>query len=91
MNNRTSTLIDDLKASVLAESIVSRVLAAKKRLPKETYRKLTNRIAELEQMEQIEDQANDINLHTGHRYCCDCSQCNAFHSQNDVIEFAQRA
>lgn len=85
-----SPLVADLKASVLAENIVKRVLAAKAILPKEVYRKLTNRIAELEQMEQIEEHANDINLHTGHRYSCDCSQCNSYHSMCEPIRFAQR-
>jgi len=85
MKNRTSTLIDDLKASVLAESIVSRVLAAKKGLPKETYRKLTQRIASLEETEKAEEYFSDtneqpdfdfnINRMTGHIHECQCDHC----------------
>ena len=84
MKNRASTLVDDLKASVLAESIVSRVLAAKKRFPKEVYRKLTQRIAELEQSEQANEYFSDpsnedfdfgIDSRTGHVHGCDCGHC----------------
>ena len=79
-----STLTADLRASVLAERIVKQVLAAKAKLPADTYRKLTQRIASLEESEKQDeyfgDPANEdfdfgIDPRTGHIHGCDCGHC----------------
>ncbi len=70
-----TTLTAELRASVEAERIVKRVTALRGKLPKATYRKMVNRIADLQRSEEIEEQANDINPKTGHMYACGCRSC----------------
>lgn len=70
-----TTLADELKASIELESFLSKVESFKQTLPPATYRKLTQRLADLEEHEKCTDYANDINPETGHIYACGCERC----------------
>ncbi len=68
-----SHLAADLKASLLAEQIVNRVLAAKTKLPKGTYQRLLNRLASRFEVESVESE--DLDPQTLHAKECGCEHC----------------
>ncbi len=68
-----TALAADLKASLLAEKIVNRVLAAKSKLPKGTYQRLLNRLASRFEVE--EQEASDFDPQTNHLKGCGCETC----------------
>lgn len=77
------TLIDDLKASIFVESFLNKIRDMKPKMPAETYRKVTQRLAELDKAIEMEDYfgnpaeriAHGCHPITGHVLTCECQDC----------------